>query len=84
MRSRSRRGLDRRSPPCRLHVLPEGARVEAARPSPRIFVEANASANLDRADMHITEIDVPAFLAGVSRSAAGEFGHAPLKRDSAG
>jgi hypothetical protein len=30
--------------------------------------------------VHVAVIDVPAFLAGVSRSAAGEGGHAPLKR----
>jgi hypothetical protein len=28
----------------------------------------------------VTIVDVPAFLAGIGRSAAGEFGHAPLKR----
>jgi hypothetical protein len=43
-----------------------------------------AAADRDRADAHVTIVDVPAFLAGISRSAAGEFGHAPLKRESAG
>jgi hypothetical protein len=39
-----------------------------------------AGADLDRAHMHVTKIDVPAFLGRIGRSAAGEFGHAPLKR----
>jgi hypothetical protein len=30
--------------------------------------------------VHIPVVDVPAFLAGVGRSAAGELGHAALKR----
>jgi hypothetical protein len=43
-----------------------------------------AAADRDRADAHVTVVDVPAFLAGIGRSAAGEFGHAALKRESAG
>jgi hypothetical protein len=39
-----------------------------------------ARADRDRAGVHIPVVDVPAFLAGISRSAAGELGHAPLKR----
>jgi hypothetical protein len=57
-----------------------GAGIEAAGPAPRIFVEGNARANFDRAGVDVAPIDVPAFLRGISRSAAGEFGHAPLKR----
>jgi hypothetical protein len=38
-------------------------------------------ADRDGARVHVTVVDVPAFLAGVSRSAAGELGHAALKRD---
>jgi hypothetical protein len=30
--------------------------------------------------VHVTIVDVPAFLTGIDRSAAGEFGHAALKR----
>jgi hypothetical protein len=59
-------------------------RIEAATPFPGVSVKRVADASCDGADAHVTIIDVPAFLAGVSRSAAGEFGHAPLKRDSAG
>jgi hypothetical protein len=56
------------------------AGIEAARPSPRIFIMRNAGSDRDRADLLVAVIDVPAFLAGVGRSAAGEGGHAPLKR----
>jgi len=41
---------------------------------------ADAAADRDRAGVDIAVVNVPAFLAGVSRSAAGELGHAPLKR----
>jgi hypothetical protein len=34
-----------------------------------------AAAYRDRADAHVTIVDVPAFLTGIGRSAAGEFGH---------
>ena len=40
----------------------------------------NASADRNRADVHVAIVDVPAFLAGIGRSAAGQDGHAPLKR----
>jgi hypothetical protein len=36
-----------------------------------------AAADRDRPNAHIPVIDVPAFLAGIGRSAAGEFGHPP-------
>jgi hypothetical protein len=39
-----------------------------------------AGADRDRAGVDIAVIDVPAFLAGFGRSAAGELGHAALKR----
>jgi hypothetical protein len=35
----------------------------------------NAGADLDRPGVHVTTIDVPAFLAGIGTSAAGEGGH---------
>jgi hypothetical protein len=53
-------------------------------PLPRILVMGIASADRDRAGVHIPVVDVPAFLAGISRSAAGEFGHALLKRGLSG
>jgi hypothetical protein len=37
----------------------------------------------NRAGVHIPVIDVPAILAGIGRSAAGESGHAPLRRGRA-
>src|SRR5882757_8947571 len=37
---------------------------------------ANSVAHCDRAGVHVPVIDVPAFLAGIGRSAAGESGHA--------
>jgi hypothetical protein len=82
-------------PPCVLKIgagLFEGRRravlmlarmragIGAARPAPRIFVERNAGADLDRSGVDIAPIDVPAFVGGVGRLAAGEFGHALLKR----
>ena len=33
----------------------------------------------DRAHAHVTVIDVPAFLGGIGRAAAGELGHAPIE-----
>jgi hypothetical protein len=56
------------------------ARIEATIPAPRIGVMRNAGAHRDRAGLHVPVIDVPAFLAGMGRSAAGEGGHALLKR----
>jgi hypothetical protein len=54
--------------------------IETAMPLPRIFIMRVAAADRDRADAHVTIVDVPAFLRGSGRSAAGEFGHAALKR----
>ena len=46
-------------------------------PLPRIFIMRDAAADRDRAGVHVTIVDVPAFLTGIGRSAAGEFGHSP-------
>jgi hypothetical protein len=83
-RLRNRRGPRRRLR--RFHLVFARVRswIETAIPLPWIFIIRIAAADRDRADAHVTIVDVPAFLAGVSRSAAGEFGHAPLKRESAG
>jgi hypothetical protein len=54
------------------------AGIETARPAPRIFVMRNSDALGDRAGLHVTIVDVPAFLAGFQIAAAGEFGHAPM------
>jgi hypothetical protein len=43
-----------------------------------VLVVRLAGADRDRARADVAPIDVPAFLGGVVRSAAGEFGHAPL------
>src|SRR6266851_1234375 len=58
--------------------------IKAASPLPRILVVWAAAADRDRASLHIPIVDVPAFLGGVSRSAASEFGHAPSKRGTIG
>ena len=47
-------------------------------------VRTSTIAPRDRPDADIAVVDVPAFLAGIGRSATGEGGHAVLKRDSAG
>jgi hypothetical protein len=49
-----------------------------------ICIMRNADADRDRADLNVAIVDVPAFLAGMGRSAAGEGGHALLKRDLSG
>src|SRR6266446_7117355 len=56
------------------------ARTKTAMPLPRISAVRLAGAVRNRADPHVSVVDVPAFLAGVSRSAAGERGHAPWCR----
>jgi len=53
-------------------------------PLPRILIVRIARADRDRAGVDIAVVDVPAFLAGVSRSATGEGGHSLLKRDLSG
>ena len=42
-----------------------------------VFIIGNAASDPDRADAHVTKIDMPAFLSGVGGSAAREFGHRP-------
>ena len=44
-------------------------------PFPRVFVMRVAAADRGRTGEHVTIVDVPAFLTGIGRSAAGEFGH---------
>jgi hypothetical protein len=53
--------------------------IEAAVPLPRILVIRTAAADRDRAGVDIAVVDVPAFLAGISRSAAGQCGHGPIE-----
>jgi hypothetical protein len=52
------------------------AGIEPAIPTPRIFVRRNAGADRDRADAHITIVDVP--VGSIERAAAGEGGHVPM------
>ena len=49
--------------------------METAMPFPRVFVTRVAAADRDRTGEHVTIVDVPAFLTGIGRSAAGESGH---------
>jgi hypothetical protein len=51
--------------------------METAMPFPRVVVMRVAAADRDRTGEHVTIVDVPAFLTGIGRSAAGEFGHSP-------
>jgi hypothetical protein len=56
------------------------ARIEAARPTPLVDINRHAGADYcDRSHMHVAIIDVPA-IGSFGISAAGEPGHAPLKR----
>ncbi len=43
----------------------------------------HAGAERDRADAHVTVIDVPAFIRGIERAAAGEGGHVGIKAQPA-
>jgi hypothetical protein len=54
------------------------AGIETTVPLPWICTVRIARANRDRADAHVAVEDVPAFIAGVVRSAAGKGGHAPM------
>jgi hypothetical protein len=54
------------------------ARIEAAAPSPLIDVDRDTGADPDRADLHVTIENLPAFGVGVSRAAAGEGGHTAI------
>jgi hypothetical protein len=50
------------------------------RPAPRILVRRNADALGDRADVDVSVVDVSAFILRFEIAAAGEGGHALLKR----
>jgi hypothetical protein len=52
------------------------ARVKPAMPAPRIFPGRHAGADRDRADADVAIVDVPAFVGGIGRAAAGELRHA--------
>src|SRR5216683_7089242 len=54
--------------------------IKAASPLPRILVVWAAAADRDRAGEHVAVVDVPTLLGGISRAAAGKFGHVPSKR----
>jgi hypothetical protein len=56
------------------------ARIEPAGPAPKGLIARDTDTLGNRADAHVAIEYLPAFLAGISRSAAGELGHAPLKR----
>jgi hypothetical protein len=60
-----------RGPPCRAS-------------SPRIFIKRNAGTDCDCAAVHVTVIDVPAFLADIGRASARWVGHALSNRDLGG
>jgi len=55
-------------------------RLEAANPFPWVFVMRTTGADRDRAGVHVTIVDVPAFLRGIRIATAGKFGHVILKR----
>ena len=57
------------------------ARIEPTSPAPRVLARRNADTLGDRAGADIAIIDVPAFVGGFEIAAAGERGHALLKRD---
>jgi hypothetical protein len=44
----------------------------------------DAGSDRDGADLHVSVIDVPAFLAGISGAAAGEGGHSSVLRRNIG
>ncbi len=60
------------------------ARIKTAIPAPGIFARWHAGSDRDRADAHVTVIDVPAFVGSIERAAAGELGHALSKRYPSG
>ncbi len=53
--------------------------IEAAGPAPRVLVMRNASADRNRADAHVTVVDVPTFVGSIGRAAAGEGGHGAIE-----
>jgi hypothetical protein len=57
-----------------------GSRIKPAAPTPRIGIGWIARAERDRADAHVTVVDLPGLVRGVTIAAAGEDGHALLKR----
>src|SRR6266403_4295734 len=61
---------------------PVATGIEAASPGPRIFAGRHAGPDCDRADPHVTKKDMPAFVGRFQIAAAGEGGHALLKRES--
>jgi hypothetical protein len=61
-----------------------GSWKEAAGPAPAVFVVRDASALADPSCAHIAVEDLPALLAGFRIAAAGEGGHAALKRGGVG
>src|SRR6266853_2186954 len=79
-RTRNRRGTRRRWRPCRSVARPAPIPDRNRNATPTDPHHEVAGPDRDRAGVDIAVVDVPAFLAGVSRSAAAEFGHAPLKR----
>ena len=81
---RSRYGPGRTFRRCRSCTRGGHCRDRIRNSIPRVSVKRVADASCDRADAHVTVIDVPAFFAGIGRSAAGESGHAPLKRGLGG
>src|SRR5450755_814521 len=80
MRLRNPRGLRRRCQPCRWSIHQAGCRDRSRTAIPRARCHAGCRCARDRAGVNIAVVDVPAFLAGFSRSTAGELGHAPSKR----
>jgi hypothetical protein len=78
LRKWSRLVEDRRSA---AEMLPwPGAGVEAAAPAPSVRVDRHTGPAADVTDTDIAEEDVPALAVRVIVAAAGELGHAPLKR----
>ncbi len=55
------------------------ARIEAAVPLPGIGIVRGAGTHCDRADADVTVIDVPAFLGGIGRAAAGRVRAWPIE-----
>jgi hypothetical protein len=78
LRMRQRQVERRRGAVCTFPRMAAG--IEPAIPAPRIFARRQAGADRDRADAHVTVEHVPAFVGGIERAAAGELGHALLKR----
>jgi hypothetical protein len=80
MRPQNPRGPGQGLTRCRSDVRQDGCPDRSRKTSPMIFVEGNAGTDLDRAGADVAPIDVPAFLRRIGTTAAGEGGHAALKR----